>query len=32
MKFFMFHLMPWPYPPNDFERHHKTAWVTCPNP
>ena len=31
MKFFMFHLMPWPYLPDDFEQHHKSAWVTCPN-
>jgi hypothetical protein len=31
MKFFMFHLMPWPYLPADFEQRHKSAWVTCPN-
>lgn len=31
MKIFMFHLMPWPYLPDDFEQHYKTAWVTCPN-
>ena len=31
MKFFMFHLMPWPYLPEDFEQHHRSAWVTCPN-
>lgn len=31
MKFFMFHLMPWPFLPDDFEQHHKSAWVTCPN-
>ena len=31
MKFFMFHLMPWPYLPADFEERHRSAWVTCPN-
>ena len=31
MKFFMFHLMPWPYLPADFEERHTSAWVTCPN-
>ncbi|HKA54270.1 MAG TPA: LLM class flavin-dependent oxidoreductase [Candidatus Binatia bacterium] len=31
MKFWMFHLMPWPYLPNDFEEKYDTAWVTCPN-
>lgn len=31
MKFFMFHLMPWPHLPADFEEHHRSAWVTCPN-
>ena len=31
MKIFMFHLMPWPYLPDDFEKHNKSAWVTCPN-
>ncbi|MBL8148967.1 MAG: LLM class flavin-dependent oxidoreductase [Blastocatellia bacterium] len=31
MKFFFFHLMPWPYLPEDFEQHHKTAWIWCPN-
>src|SRR6266849_4848445 len=31
MKFWMFHLMPWPYLPNDFDEKYDTAWVTCPN-
>lgn len=31
MKFWMFHLMPWPYLPADFEEKYDTAWVTCPN-
>ena len=31
MKFFMFHLMPWPHLPADFEEHHRSDWVTCPN-
>jgi alkanesulfonate monooxygenase SsuD/methylene tetrahydromethanopterin reductase-like flavin-dependent oxidoreductase (luciferase family) len=31
MKFFLFHLMPWPYLPNDFEQHYKTSWIWCPN-
>jgi alkanesulfonate monooxygenase SsuD/methylene tetrahydromethanopterin reductase-like flavin-dependent oxidoreductase (luciferase family) len=28
MKFFFFHLMPWPYLPADYEG---SAWITCPN-
>ncbi len=28
MKFFFFHLMPWPYLPDDYRG---PAWVTCPN-
>ena len=28
MKFFAFHLMPWPYLPSDYSG---PAWVTCPN-
>ena len=28
MKFFFFHLMPWPHLPDDY---HGPAWVTCPN-
>jgi hypothetical protein len=31
MKFWMFHLMPWPHLPDDFEEKYDTAWVTCPN-
>ena len=31
MKFWMFHLMPWPHLPQDFEEKYDTAWVTCPN-
>ncbi len=28
MKFFSFHLMPWPYLPQDYDG---PAWITCPN-
>ena len=28
MKFFSFHLMPWPYLPSDYDG---PAWITCPN-
>src|SRR3989304_5468231 len=28
MRFFNFHLMPWPYLPHDYEG---PAWVRCPN-
>lgn len=31
MKFFAFHLMPWPHLPADFEQHYKTSWIWCPN-
>ena len=31
MKFFFFHLMSWPYLPEDFERTHDSAWVWVPN-
>ncbi|MBI3390202.1 MAG: LLM class flavin-dependent oxidoreductase [Deltaproteobacteria bacterium] len=31
MQFFYFHLMPWPDLPADFDRRHKSAWVTLPN-
>ena len=31
MKFWMFHLMPWPHLPDNFEDHYDTAWVTCSN-
>jgi alkanesulfonate monooxygenase SsuD/methylene tetrahydromethanopterin reductase-like flavin-dependent oxidoreductase (luciferase family) len=31
MQFHFFHLMPWPYLPEDFEQKHESAWVTAPN-
>lgn len=31
MKFWMFHLMPWPYLPENFTEQYDTAWVTCSN-
>ncbi|MCL6592658.1 MAG: LLM class flavin-dependent oxidoreductase [Alicyclobacillus sp.] len=31
MKVFMFHLMPWPYLPEDFNRRYPSAWVTLGN-
>jgi alkanesulfonate monooxygenase SsuD/methylene tetrahydromethanopterin reductase-like flavin-dependent oxidoreductase (luciferase family) len=31
MKFFFFHLMPWPYLPDDFEERWDSAWVWFPN-
>lgn len=31
MEFYFFHLMPWPYLPEDFEEKYTSAWVTCPN-
>src|SRR5581483_7312478 len=31
MEFHLFHLMPWPYLPDDFERHNPSAWVTYSN-
>ena len=31
MQVFTFHLMPWPYLPDDFARTHDTAWVVCEN-
>lgn len=31
MEFYFFHLMPWPYLPEDFEKKYSSAWVTCPN-
>lgn len=31
MKFFFFHLMSWPYLPDDFEKHYDSAWIWCPN-
>ena len=31
MDFYFFHLMPWPYLPEDFDTAHRSAWVTFPN-
>jgi alkanesulfonate monooxygenase SsuD/methylene tetrahydromethanopterin reductase-like flavin-dependent oxidoreductase (luciferase family) len=31
MRFFFFHLMSWPYLPDDFEKHYDSAWIWCPN-
>jgi alkanesulfonate monooxygenase SsuD/methylene tetrahydromethanopterin reductase-like flavin-dependent oxidoreductase (luciferase family) len=31
MKVFFFHLMPWPYLPDDFDEKYDSAWVWCPN-
>lgn len=31
MKFWMFHLMPWPHLPGNFTEQYDTAWVTCSN-
>src|SRR5829696_8041500 len=31
MEFHLFHLMPWPYLPADFEQQHESAWVTLSN-
>src|SRR4051794_32463446 len=31
MKFFFFHLMPWPHLPKDFEQKYDSAWVWLPN-
>ena len=31
MKFFFFHLMPWPYLADDFGERYDSAWVWCPN-
>ena len=31
MKFFFFHLMSWPYLPDDFEKRYDSAWIWCPN-
>ncbi len=31
MEFYLFHLMPWPYLPADFDERYPSAWVTCPN-
>ncbi len=31
MRFYMFHLMPWPHLPEGFSQTHDTAWVVCEN-
>jgi alkanesulfonate monooxygenase SsuD/methylene tetrahydromethanopterin reductase-like flavin-dependent oxidoreductase (luciferase family) len=31
MRAFMFHLMPWPHLPDDFEQKYDSAWVWYPN-
>jgi len=31
MDFYYFHLMPWPYLPEDFDENHRSAWVTFSN-
>lgn len=31
VQFFYFHLMPWPYLPDDFDQAHGSAWVTLSN-
>lgn len=31
MKFYFFHLMSWPYLPEDFDQKYESAWVTLPN-
>ena len=31
MNFFFFHLMPWPYLPDDFEERWEYAWIWLPN-
>ena len=31
MDFYFFHLMPWPYLPDDYEQTYDSAWVTLPN-
>ncbi len=31
MKYFFFHLMSWPYLPEDFEEQYDSAWVWLPN-
>jgi alkanesulfonate monooxygenase SsuD/methylene tetrahydromethanopterin reductase-like flavin-dependent oxidoreductase (luciferase family) len=31
MKYFFFHLMPWPYLPADFDQIHDSAWVWLSN-
>lgn len=31
VQFFYFHLMPWPYLPDDFDERHPSSWVTLSN-
>src|SRR5215467_11793565 len=31
MRFFFFHLMSWPYLPDDFGDRYDSAWIWCPN-
>jgi len=31
VEFYYFHLMPWPHLPDDFDRQHRSAWVTLSN-
>ena len=31
MKFYFFHLMPWPYLPPDFDERYHSAWVDLPS-
>ena len=31
LNFHFFHLMPWPYLPEDFSERYESAWVTAPN-
>ncbi len=31
MRFFFFHLMPWPHLPDDFEQNWDSAWIWLPN-
>src|SRR5262245_44455110 len=31
VKYFFFHLMPWPYLPDDFDQKYDSAWVWLPN-
>ncbi len=31
MQYFFFHLMPWPYLPDDFDQKYDSAWIWLPN-
>ena len=31
MEFVCFHLMPWPYLPDDFDQRYDSAWIWLPN-